>query len=322
MARKRKGINRGLPAGVYRGTSGYYVVRSGEYLGTIAPLTATLDQVKQAYREFIPKSLSPYCFESLSDLYFKGHFFEKLKPRTKKDYRNYTKPIIERLGKGDCRKLRPHDIRRYMDHRSQTSVTGANREKTFMSIVFNNAISYNRMDINPCVGVRAFTESSRERYITDSEYKAILKCSPPAVAVAVQLAYLMGLRRADVLGLKWSDIKNGEVHIKEEKTGKYIRKEITGSVEKALAEAKKIDGVASLYVVHTQTGTPYTGSGFSAMYRRAVKKAGIKDATFHDLRRKGGSDYEGRTKEFTGHSSDKIAEGVYNVKGVKSPSLK
>lgn len=322
MGRRRKAENRDLPKYVYKGTSGYYVMKKGVNLGTIAKLDATLREIREGLKQLEDHDLPPNSFPALCQLYYVSEKFAEKADRTKLDYKAcqaYPQKALARVP--DCSKLKPHHIRKIMDARGKSSKTRANRELSFMSNVFGHAIQYGRMTLNPCKGVQKFTEKVRDRYVTDQEFNAVLAVAPASVQVAMKLAYLTGLRQADLLDLKWSQVSDEGISVTQQKTGKALLKTITAPVRDALQQARQLPGVASVYVLHNRSGSKYTRHGFSAMFRRSVAAAECQPFRFHDLRRKGATDYDGQTKEFTGHTSDAIAEKVYNVAAMKSPSL-
>jgi integrase len=63
-------------------------------------------------------------------------------------------------------------------------------------------------------------------------------------------------------------------------------------------------------------GAAYTSSGFRASWRRVKIRAGLPDITFHDLRRKSGSDAdtEADAQALLGHSDGKITHKHYRAK--------
>ena len=141
--------------------------------------------------------------------------------------------------------------------------------------------------------------------MTDEEYQAVYDNASPIIQVAMELAYLCATRQGDILNLKWSDISDDGVYIKQGKTGKAQIKLWMPRLRKAIESAKNLhDGkIGSLYVIHNRKGQKYTSSGFKALWKRYRDKAGLKDSfTFHDLKAKAISDYEqGDKQEFTGH---------------------
>ena len=49
-----------------------------------------------------------------------------------------------------------------------------NREKALLSHMFNKAREWGYTDApNPCQGVKGFTESGRDRYVSDTEFAAV-----------------------------------------------------------------------------------------------------------------------------------------------------
>jgi integrase len=62
-----------------------------------------------------------------------------------------------------------------------------------------------------------------------------------------------------------------------------------------------------MWVVHTRLGYPYSSSGFKALWKRARQSAGLREPyTFHDIKAKSISDYEGDKRRFSGHATERM----------------
>jgi integrase len=63
-------------------------------------------------------------------------------------------------------------------------------------------------------------------------------------------------------------------------------------------------------------GGAYTSSGFRASWRAVKRRAGLGDVTFHDLRRKAGSDADNidHAQALLGREDGKIAQRHYRAK--------
>ena len=109
-----------------------------------------------------------------------------------------------------------------------------------------------------------------------------------------------GLRRGELLGLKWSDIDldNGILHIRRQimrQNGQVIEAPLktknsyrsvpigTGAIEVLEKQKKKI-GNTSEYVFPSPTGGPMSPDSVLHMLQRVLKRAGLERIRFHDLR--------------------------------------
>jgi integrase len=69
------------------------------------------------------------------------------------------------------------------------------------------------------------------------------------------------------------------------------------------------------YLFEARGKTPYSGNGIRAMFRRVRVKANLPDVTFHDLRRKAGSDVELiDAQALLQHSDGKVTARHYRAK--------
>lgn len=126
--------------------------------------------------------------------------------------------------------------------------------------------------------IKSETEKNkRETYITREQADRLLAELPEHYRPVVRFALLTGMRRANVLGLRWErvNLAAGTVYVapEESKSGKLIMVPLNASA-KALLEAQPgREG----YVFQCQHITPAT-------WQRACKRAGIEGFRFHDLR--------------------------------------
>lgn len=95
-------------------------------------------------------------------------------PRAQKDNLKELDRLRSVFGAVLIEAIKPHHVRSYLDKRGQTAKARANREKALVSHVFNQAREWGYTDApNPCQGVKGYTETGRDRYVTDAEFKAV-----------------------------------------------------------------------------------------------------------------------------------------------------
>ena len=234
-------------------------------------------------------------FGALADRYL-AECLGELAEGTRRDYKRAVDNLRAVFGALKLTDIRPHHVAQYLDQRS--AKTAANREKAVMSTMFSHAIRWGWADTNPTQGVRRHKETARERYITDDEFQAVWECAPASVALAMDWAYVTSQRESTVLGFRWQDIDEEGMLVQPSKGGKAFRLRRTDVMEELLERSRRLPGAArSMYLIHNRKGQPYTPSGFRAMFRRALLKAGVEDFHFHDIRGKSLTDYEDRGED-------------------------
>jgi integrase len=168
--------------------------------------------------------------------------------------------------------------------------------------------------------------------LTPDQAKAFLKAARGDRYEALYvLAIHYGLRRGELLGLKWSDLQGNTLQVRrtmsearvgrieeETKSGKGRRIELS---EKALESLRshRDQQVDSEYIFPSTTGTPTNSSNL--MYRSfkpVLKRAGLPQIRFHDLRHtcatirfmKG--QHPKRVQELLGHASIAMTMDIYS----------
>jgi integrase len=129
----------------------------------------------------------------------------------------------------------------------------------------------------------------RIRFLSFQEYDRLLTCCPDWLKDIVTVAAWTGLRQRNVLELKRNEVNLAQraIYIEGEqvKNGEDQGKPIPGPAYEALSRRMKaIDVSGSSYVLGDEHGRPYHKQKVHRHFKKAVKKAGITDFRFHDLR--------------------------------------
>jgi len=315
MTRRRNKDDAWMPARVYRGRSAFeYHPASGGAIKLIK-LTAKKWEVLKAHEDLMSELNQKDNLAAMIKEFFLSSDFLDLSQTTQNDYTKYSKKVIGVFGKVPPSKLEPKHVRAYMDKRGLKSKTQANREKAFLSRAYRWAFERGKVDKNPCTGVRAYKEIPRKRYIEDFEYSAVYERVPQHVQVAMELSYLCAARKGDVLNMTWDQISEQGIYIKQGKTNVEQIKEWSSRLREAVARAKLLcrDNVYSRWVIAQSNGRQYTDRGFDQGWidGRAQARTDTKmalDFTFHDIKAKSISDFEGTTQqkqEFSGHKTER-----------------
>lgn len=315
-----------LPKRVVRGRSAFEWRTPDGRTVRLCRLDAAPIEVLKAYEAAVSSRPEDGTLAWLVQQYFASERFTGLADASRVDYRQSSKKVLAVFGKVKVDRISPADIRRYLDRRGKTSRYRANRELSFMHVVLQLGRELGLTTDIASRDIRKFREQRRTSLVDPAEYAAVLASAPAPVAVAMEIAYCTGLRRADVLALRWDDVRDGELVVVQQKTcgtvAQPLAKTISPRLLAALNAAQRLQapsGKEMTHIVHNRSGKPYTGSGFSAIFRRAVSAAGAK-FTFHDIRRTAITDYQhGELREFSGHRSVQMAES-YAIRPRRSPS--
>jgi integrase len=176
--------------------------------------------------------------------------------------------------------------------RTEVSDSTTNRELAFLKTIFNLAVNWGKLEHSPAAKVRKFREpAARERVATPDEIDRLIEAAGPDVRPVIITALGTGMRRGEILALKWTDLDfvRGVITIRTSKSGKPRRVPMSGNVAAALgAVPRRGEHVFQ----NPETGRPVRDvkTAFLAACRRAKKDPddekdpGIVGLRFHDLR--------------------------------------
>jgi integrase len=190
--------------------------------------------------------------------------------------------------------ITPWDIEQFKKQRKETPVRGGkirsdvsvNRELEVLRHMLNKAVEWGMLDQNPFTRFKDpifFEErNDRVRFLEEDEIKRLLNVSPLYLANLIKGAIFTGLRKGDLFNLKWSDVnlERGFLNYREQKKrDKLGFKYLNGDMIGLLMEIPKGE---SDFIFLGPDRKPL--KDIKRSFHTALKKAGIKDFHWHDLR--------------------------------------
>ena len=192
--------------------------------------------------------------KSLSN-YFQGKYLHEIKPLMIESYKN----------------KRIKDV----------SPATLNRELACLKHMFTKATAWEKTDHNPVKSVKLLRENNgRLRYLTREEIQKLCEICPDHLKPIVLTALLTGMRRGEILKLKWEDVDLDQKLILVRNTKNNETREVP--LNNLLTNVLRDIKFSSPYVFCNKNGKPY--GSVRKSYETALKKAGITNFRFHDLR--------------------------------------
>lgn len=310
MGRTRT-TNKGLPRGLQLKDGRYY------HVTTVAPRKWTplgreraAALLAWARLEGTEPDLSACTFEVVALRYAREVIPTKA-CRTQQDNLKELERLRAVFGRVLIDAIKPHHVRAYMDKRGETAKARANREKALLSHIFNKAREWGFTSAaNPCQGVKGFKEAGRDRYVTDTEFRAVWEQAHPTVRDAMDLALLTGQRPADVLKIRREDVRDGALWVVQNKTGAKRAIELSGQlaalVERIEARPRERSGP---WLIQDDQGQALTARTLRTRFDKAREVAGVS-FQFRDLRAKAATDTGdlAHSQKLLGHTSRGMTE--------------
>ncbi|MGE5446700.1 MAG: tyrosine-type recombinase/integrase [Ignavibacteriales bacterium] len=165
-----------------------------------------------------------------------------------------------------------------------------NRELACLSYIFNLAKRQKEFfGNNPVSESKLLPENNQvERILTPEEEERLLNYSSPYLRPILICALNTGMRKGEILTLKWSNV-DLEINVitlehTNTKNKKMRRIPISSTLRKTFLEQRLKSG-GSEYVFLSSNGKPYKRhDSLKQAFEGACRRAGIKGLRFHDLR--------------------------------------
>lgn len=298
-----------LPRGVYEKIpgSGDYWIRYADDKGKIRrqhvgkSLAAARDIAEQRRTEvrhgkFDPGSVGKQRRKKMTVGEMFAHYLPlRVEVRNKAEDQRYCAYWTELFGDLELDELTKADLIDWRAERLESvKPATCNRALTYLRAYYNLAIDDGHCSTNPAAKVKALRENNeRDRFLQDEEEVRLRAEMPRPAFRLVEFAFQTGLRKTEQFSLLWEnvDLKASNLKIVETKAGGSRFVPINQTARAILEELRKANpGSPWVFASRTNPQRPVNANNFiNRVFRKALKKAGIKNFTWHDLRRTTGS---------------------------------
>jgi len=228
---------------------------------------------------------SKVMFEDFANEYLERH----LKLNCSSGWARKAQVNINRLGQFFCRKylheITPLSIEKFKEERlKEVCSSSVNKDISCLRAMFNKAVDWGKFEGQNPVEKTKFlkVDNKRLRYLEKEEIPVLISNCSPHLKPIVIVALNTGMRKSEILGLKWRDVdfKRGVIQLLKTKNNKPRHIPMNEMVKQALIEVRKEP--ESPYVFTNRNDKPFVD--LKRSFTSALKKSNIKDFRFHDLR--------------------------------------
>jgi len=186
----------------------------------------------------------PVPFEDLVDEYEK-------QAKGKKSFHNeryYIKVVRKHFAGRLLSEITALDVERFKRARKETptrakkprSGTAVNREMACLRGMLSKAVQWELMPKNPASRVKMFPEPpGRNSFLSIEEAGRLLEVCHPHLKPIVLCALETGMRKAEILGLRWREIRGGQIYLTADRTKNAKPREIPVS-DRLAVELKRL----------------------------------------------------------------------------------
>jgi len=229
-------------------------------------------------------------FKEMMDKYMAEHSARNKALKTYLRDKSLADHLLKFFGEMMLTEVCPSHIAEYKNKRRAEGAAPQtiNNELSLMSHAFNLAIrEWEWTKENPVKKVsKEKVNNQIERWLTPQEEIDLLDSSPLWLQQIISFAVNTGLRRSEILDLKWSqvDFQRKTITILEQKNQSKDTLPLNETALRILKERAKVRLSKSEYVFHSENGTKICPRNLLRAFYSAVKKAKILKLRFHDLR--------------------------------------
>jgi integrase len=262
------------------------LMAEGRYLDVKKDYKTTLGELVGKYQENYEnqasyKTFKKYAVESIKEYFGEDVKLSGIRYLEIETFRNHLK---KKLTKGGTL-------------RKEASI---NREMACLRHMLNKAVQWELMEQNPFEkgkSLRMKENNQRLRFLSQDEITRLRDASTPYLRNIVDCALNTGMRKGEILSLKWGQIKNGMIYLRKTKTDDPRQIPINDALQVVFdnlkkhgepSNVKRLDGKKVL-IPKPKTDHVFTFQGMpmkdvKRAFKKARKKANIEDFHFHDLR--------------------------------------
>jgi len=222
----------------------------------------------------IVQTLKPILFDKLVNAFIED--YSKVNKKSWKRDRTSCRALLGYFGGKKLTQITPWHVDKYKSKRLKDisrfnrplTKASINRELACLKTMLNYAVGEGWLPSNPISGYKLFRERlNKLRVVSRDEFDRVYNTASELLQPILVMAYNTGMRKSEILYLKWENVSLSEGYIRVEETkndeSRYIP--INKQLNKTLNEG-------------------YPVKSFKTAFDNAVRRSGVKRFTFHDLR--------------------------------------
>ncbi len=180
------------------------------------------------------------------------------------------------------------DVHAWFDHYSERAPGGANRTLDVLRQILNHAIACGHEGGNPARGVVRNRTPLRTRFLSRTEIARLLAAlnahrgrgSGQQQVDIIRLLLLTGCRKGELVGLRWSEVSEGTLRLRDGKTGPRLVY-LNDQARRILLRQPRNGGP---FVFPSLSDSSRHRSSELSLWRKVRREARIEDVRLHDLR--------------------------------------
>ncbi len=219
---------------------------------------------------------------------WKEAHFDRYKPSGQRTASKYLKrQLLPAFGAKPLDRIAPAHVRRWFDRYSRIAPGGANRALNILGQIMNFAAACGHIEVNPARGIRRNRRPALTRFLSGEEIARLHRVLDAQTrpdgrqqADIVRLLLLTGCRKGEIMGLRWSEVRDGMLALADSKTGP--RTVPIGSGARAILDRQPRTGSPFVFPSPHDPARPRCPD--LKLWYRVRREAGIEDVRLHDLR--------------------------------------
>lgn len=215
---------------------------------------------------------------------FLAHQKARLTPKAYERERGIVNEHLVKFFTGPIAGIRRVDIQRYVTKRAvEVSAHSVQKELNVLKHLLRLAIEWEVIPFSPALTIKSpRVPAGRVRYLQPTELRMILQTAPEWLRPIAALAACTGMRRSEILGLRWLDVDllNRRILLPQTKNGEgrivYLNNSAVAALQSVLI-APEVNTTAPVF----RCASP---EQVSVAFARLCRTLKIADFRFHDLR--------------------------------------
>ena len=240
-----------------------------------------------AIRNGTPSSSDETLFEKVAEEVFR-RYGRTWKPGTLYVNQSYYRSRLLPWFKGrHIAEITRGDVQKWFASLHATPVA-ADRSLPVLSVIMARAedYGYRPEGSNPCKGIRRYRRQGRERFCSVEEVRRLGRALQghearfPAYVAIIRLLLLTGCRRQEILSLRWTEYREGHLHLGDSKTGPRMVW-LSSPARQILSTLPR----CSPWVFpSSRTTGPLSHAAIRPFWMQVRSDTGLEDVRLHDLR--------------------------------------